>query len=693
MLKNINYLCFDLETTWLNIQKDEPIQIWIVKFDNNFNIIKEYKSYINPKKDIVDLKWIVKFITNINMSDLRNSPYIEDIIPEIYDLFDENTVLIWHNINFDISILSKYMEIKNFWIIDTYFISKTLFHFLPSYSLEVIAENLRRNYWINIDSNYHDALTDSKVCMNIFKVYIEELSKLFKKYPTIPNIILKSNTIYNDILDLEDYSNNIDSYYLPWLKKEVKNSNKLISWKNSFEWYENFDKFYVWDKNIKDVILNILYRNKKCILCFSSVWKLKLVRWILNSLWIKNIWFLWENYIFDTDNVKKFLSKSSFNFDEVNFLVKYYFQFDMWHNMLDISLPWDFKILKYLQKNIDKKLPDVVLWLHSSLFNLIKNWKNFPAHEILFFDRDVWYNSFSYHINKPFDLYNILNLLDYIIYKSDIDWINTDKLSDFRNYFTIFMWIIYKEITSKFKNTSKNLIEIDPILDNIDFFKTNEVFSDIFLKLNDLKLFLSDEDFLQLDDLIKDLKWILDNICLIKKNMFNEDDFYFTFYRTNNVINYNEFIDSLGSNNVIFVTNFTKERSKKLFFWEDYSNKINLNIKKRASLIDNIKLISENEKIFILSTSKEKSKEIFDELLLNNFNNEYSILAENITWWLWKNIFNAKNSNKMIVIWWFEFLINLFAEKINFDIINVYSASGPYEKQIINDIIWYWNSV
>ena len=46
------YVAMDFETTWLDVSKDEAIQIWIVEIDINWNIVNQYKSFLKPEKNI-----------------------------------------------------------------------------------------------------------------------------------------------------------------------------------------------------------------------------------------------------------------------------------------------------------------------------------------------------------------------------------------------------------------------------------------------------------------------------------------------------------------------------------------------------------------------------------------------------------------------------------------------------------------
>jgi len=46
--------------------------------------------------------------------------------------------------------------------------------------------------------------------------------------------------------------------------------------------------------------------------------------------------------------------------------------------------------------------------------------------------------------------------------------------------------------------------------------------------------------------------------------MYNEDKFYYVFYKNNNIINYQEFLDIFWGQRTIFFTNFDKEKSIKI---------------------------------------------------------------------------------------------------------------------------------
>jgi len=102
------YIGLDFETTGLDYTKDEPIQIGLIEVDENGNIIKEYQSLIKPTKKTDELKHIVGFITGLSIQELETAPTREHVFTEIQKFFGENTIIIGHNIGFDLDFLNAY---------------------------------------------------------------------------------------------------------------------------------------------------------------------------------------------------------------------------------------------------------------------------------------------------------------------------------------------------------------------------------------------------------------------------------------------------------------------------------------------------------------------------------------------------------------------------------------------------------
>jgi DNA polymerase-3 subunit epsilon len=107
-IKHYKYIGLDFETTGLDVTKDEPIQIGIVTLDENGNVKEKFQSLIKPNKKNDELKHIVGFITGLSITDLESAPTRDEVLPQIQKYFDEDTIVIGHNIKFDLDFLEKY---------------------------------------------------------------------------------------------------------------------------------------------------------------------------------------------------------------------------------------------------------------------------------------------------------------------------------------------------------------------------------------------------------------------------------------------------------------------------------------------------------------------------------------------------------------------------------------------------------
>lgn len=108
---------FDTETTWFINKKESSLEIqphivqfawilWEIK-DGKFIEEKKVNILINPKSPIPYAASQVHHIYDI---DVKNSPFIEDLIEEIISYINEPDIIIWHNIEYDIDMIK--LELK-----------------------------------------------------------------------------------------------------------------------------------------------------------------------------------------------------------------------------------------------------------------------------------------------------------------------------------------------------------------------------------------------------------------------------------------------------------------------------------------------------------------------------------------------------------------------------------------------------
>ena len=104
--ESVSYIVFDIETTGLNVTKDELIQISAVKIEKGEKI-DSFNEYITPSQPLSDF---IKEITNITDEDIVNSKSLPEVLQNFLD-FVQDSVLIAHNITFEMEFLQE--KLKN----------------------------------------------------------------------------------------------------------------------------------------------------------------------------------------------------------------------------------------------------------------------------------------------------------------------------------------------------------------------------------------------------------------------------------------------------------------------------------------------------------------------------------------------------------------------------------------------------
>jgi len=112
----MKYIIYDLETTGLSHEKDQPIEIGIIKIDDATKEIEEYDIFIKPAQPISDE---IKNLTGLTNEMLEEKGVdISLAMPALFqamgirtDGYDEDVIIIGHNIiGFDNLFLRRYAE-------------------------------------------------------------------------------------------------------------------------------------------------------------------------------------------------------------------------------------------------------------------------------------------------------------------------------------------------------------------------------------------------------------------------------------------------------------------------------------------------------------------------------------------------------------------------------------------------------
>lgn len=677
-------MTFDFETTWLDCKKDDAIQIWIVQFNHKFEILNQFSSYIKPE-NFSDLSEIVEFTTNITKNSIENAPSFEEMKDKIKSFFDENTVLIWHNVNFDIGFLEKYIwKIPHFAVFDTYKYSRLLLHFEQSYALEILADKY------DFKKNSHDALEDAIMSKDLFALLVRKIYKIIKKYPFLQDIILKSDTIFDKILDISKTNNKIQwipksQVNIPKVKK-IKNNTKLINE------YENKSVFNIKNLALEDVLNFWINSQNKVIIAFASKSRVWIAKSILKQKYLAySSIYTWN--IVDLENEKKLLTKEVFEEYEAHYIIKMFSHYLEDMSVFDISNLQEYKVHSFVSWKKRNLSWNIILCTHQELFKFIKErWNDdIKNHLVLFFDWHMRANSLSWVVNQAFDFYELLNKLEILQYEKEFEE-NTRSIEKIINEISAFFGSFFTELQNLFKGTN-NKIEIVNIFSETkrDFAKFKEWFVKLSLDIDSLW----EKEISNYWNIFKEC---VENYCILEQKLFFGDNLKYIFnplMENVDINTYNDYMQDLKYYNFTVLENPNYIKLEK----EINSSKLKNNIIDYHEKIDFKKLvidikgkIQENKSIFLVSNNKNFSNNLFKLIfnLCKEYNLNTNIYAENITWWTWKLLyFLKKDKNPKITIWWPEFLFANKANFIKYNEILLLSMWWKSRENMIEDINFY----
>lgn len=228
-LSEEKFICIDIESTGLDVEKDRICEIAAVQFslDEEFS---SFESLIHPEVHIPQEVIDIHHITNEMCKD---APKIEVFLPRLKAMIDDH-VIVGHGISFDIGMLKSAFQraglshnFENTRVIDTLRLAR-LYGESPSNSLEV----LRRHF--NVDEEgAHRAMNDVRVNIQVFK-------RLIRKFKSVKEILerLKAPILLKN-MPLGKYKgrsfNEIPINYLIWASKQEYDQDLSFSIKEAIK--------------------------------------------------------------------------------------------------------------------------------------------------------------------------------------------------------------------------------------------------------------------------------------------------------------------------------------------------------------------------------------------------------------------------------------------------------------------------
>ena len=333
--------------------------------------------------------------------------------------------------------------------------------------------------------------------------------------------------------------------------------------------------------------------------------------------------------------------------------------------LLNLNNQYDYKIYYYIKDNrIQKKYP-IVLTTHHGLFTTMQdNQETFKDYDICFFDVENRYKGYNFFLSSPIDLYYTLNILESFVYQQNIDKqikkekiIEEGKLENFVNIFQTFIGVLSMESKKLFIKTNATMTQHNPLRDHGDFYQMNLLWKQLIEKQSEIKDILSTENYTILEKHITHITKVFDGVVNIFKKMYGNGEFYFTYSESQKYTDRKEFVDEF-KNKVIFFSN-TNKQFEPITSNETTPNETRntpqniISLPKIEQILQHIQIqqeTKENYGCFIFSPKKEESKKIFEDLCKNSIQNKTTILVENITGGVGKNIFKAKQTKNKIII-------------------------------------------
>jgi len=706
------YLSLDFETTGLDTQKDDIIQLWVCVFSEKGEVVEEFSSLIQPE-NTVDLKTITSYITWINESDIANAPTIKDIDHKFRSLFDENTIIIGQNIGFDIAFMERFFpDIIYHGSIDTYPWAKSLIHFVPSFALEVLCQYLSDNKELFIDirkklgmqeqqSNFHDALYDAKSAAALFLYMISHVHSILQTYPQALAILDKSQEqLFFQCIDISQYTIKTTVPAMPLLQKSVTTPQRMVKQEHTPELsqYPTGTQLYIGNKSNKE-IATIIAQQKNVICVFSHKTKADIIKHHLHDMSVYGITSLYEETFFDAKRFALLMQKKSFTGEECNFLFKYLSHHLQWQGIIDIQEDYEKRIVYFLQERKPSSKSPIVFATHGSLYRHMKKYPDFyENYSIYFFDQDwryISYNDFASHAYNPEYL---LTMLEKIVYTYQVCYGSyPDKYKEkyatiqkFYSFAQIFVWVLLIDTQKLFTQSGGFIAHINPPLYHSGFYYTQKLRDQMLAWQKILTQTLPDTVMKDIDEHIDHLATLLETMVTIQRNDHQIYGLSFVYKETNRYIQRTEFEEYFQGYRVLFFSHFNKQ-----FHALEEWNTTQILESERCSeknIVDKIlQLLQKNNTIFILSTQKHISQWLFQQLYDNWIHKTYTIVAENITGWSGKNIFLAKQGKKVVIIWWFSFFLQCLAKRLYLDKVLVFLIKWAMEKLLLCDIWWYGN--
>ncbi len=171
MCKIPSFVAIDLETTGLDFEKDEIIEVALVRFENG--VPGESVDYL-VKPTTAQLRPFIENLTGIYKKDLEESEPFSAVAGKIYSFIGELPIVA-HNANFDSKFLKQTfakvgVDFSDHPVWDSLTVSRIAYQNIPNHRLDTLVQELDIPR-----SRAHRALPDADACGRLFVMALEKI--------------------------------------------------------------------------------------------------------------------------------------------------------------------------------------------------------------------------------------------------------------------------------------------------------------------------------------------------------------------------------------------------------------------------------------------------------------------------------------------------------------------------------------
>lgn len=188
-----NYVIIDIETTGLDPEYCEIIELATIKYENNKEIAR-FNSLVKPDYEIDSF---ITDLTGITNEMVKNSPKISEVIIDFYN-FIKDEILIRHCVYFDINFIYNALEKENIFLTNDYInimrFSNKILPQLENKKLNTISSHY------NVTLPNHRALTDCVATSECYQKLLQDVKTKYPNFEEFKKSFLHKSTRAKDII-------------------------------------------------------------------------------------------------------------------------------------------------------------------------------------------------------------------------------------------------------------------------------------------------------------------------------------------------------------------------------------------------------------------------------------------------------------------------------------------------------------